>query len=302
MQLIGVWPALATALTPDEEIDTAGLARITEYCLSGGVYGVVVLGSTGEFPAMTAAMRERAIETVVQTVGGRLPVVAGCGESGTRRTIDQVRCLEGSGVDAVLVALPFYYPIDQAAVIRHYEAVAEASPLPVLLYNFPQMTKITIAPGTLTSLSAHPNIVGIKDSAGDFVGLLNYLAATEAADGFAVMCGNPALGLAAYIHGAAGGIFAGASLAPRLSVDVYEAFVAGEIGEAVELQRRATLLTKMGRFGANAAVIKSGLERMGICGSSPTAPLGLAAGDDIADQIDAWMKELGLNEPESVHT
>ena len=293
MELRGVWPALATPLSRDEEIDCAGLERVTEYCLQGGVYGVVVLGSTGEFPAMTESMRVTAIATVVEAVDHRVPVVAGCGESGTKRTVHQVKALDGSGVQAALVALPFYYPLDQPAVRRFYEAVADVSPLPVVLYNFPQMTKISIAPDTLGSLADHPNIIGVKDSSGDFVGLLNYLAATAGRD-FSVMCGNPALGLAAYVHGAHGGIFAGASLAPALCVQVFEAFVDGDLTTAAELQRKATTIARMSQFGSNSAVIKVGLQRLGICEAYATSPLGLADVPDVHERIAAWMEGLGL--------
>jgi len=296
MELRGVWPALATPLSRDEEVDRAGLARVTEYCLGGGVYGVVVLGSTGEFPAMTESMRVTAIATVVEAVDRRVPVVAGCGESGTKRTVYQVKALDGSGVQAALVALPFYYPLDQPAVRRFYEAVADVSPLPVVLYNFPQMTKISIAPDTLGSLADHPNVIGVKDSSGDFVGLQNYLAATAGKD-FSVMCGNPALGLAAYVHGADGGIFAGASLAPALCVQVYAAFVDGDLTTAAELQRKATTIARMGQFGSNSAVIKVGLQRLGICEAYTTSPLGLADVPDVHKKIAAWMEGLG---PEGV--
>jgi hypothetical protein len=102
-------------------------------------------------------------------------------------------------------------------VIRHYEMVAEASELPVVIYNFPQMTKITMTSDTVARLAAHPNIIGVKDSAGDFIGMQRYIEATASMD-FAVMTGTPALGLSAYQLGAKGGIFAGGSLAPGLCV------------------------------------------------------------------------------------
>lgn len=293
MELTGVWPALATALTADETLDRPGLARLTEYCLQAGVYGVVALGSTGEFPAMTEAMRETITSAVVESVRERVPVIVGCGECGTKKTIRQVQALTGSGADAALVALPYYYPLDQPAVHRYYEAVADDSPVPIVLYNFPQMTKVTIAAETLGHLAAHPNVIGVKDSSGDFVGLQRYISAAEGHD-FAVMCGNPALGLAAYIHGANGGIFAGASLAPKLCVQVYDAFVAGNLAAAIALQRRASALTRMAGFGSNSAVIKVGLESLGICQAFAAAPLGLSDAPDTIASIHRWMGELGL--------
>jgi 4-hydroxy-tetrahydrodipicolinate synthase len=181
--------------------------------------------------------------------------------------------------------------LDQASIIRHYEMVAESSELPVVLYNFPQMTKIAISPETVAKLAVHPNIIGIKESSGDFVNIQRYLAVTADAD-FAVMSGNPALGLSAYQLGAEGGIFAGCSLAPKLCADVYSAFRKGDLESAIALQKRASLIPLMGGFGPNSAVIKFGLSKLGICGTTVSAPLGLPPGQE--EKILAWMRNLGI--------
>ncbi|EAX47983.1 dihydrodipicolinate synthetase [Thermosinus carboxydivorans Nor1] len=293
MELKGVYPAMVTALNPDETVDKEGMRRVVRYCLDAGVHGVVVLGSTGEFPAMTETMRQEAIEVTLDEVRGQVPVLIGCGDTSTQKTITQVRAAARTKADAVLVALPYYYPLDQAGVYRHYSLVADASELPVVVYNFPQMTKISIAPDTLAKLASHPNIIGVKDSAGDFVNMQRYIEVTAGSD-FAVMSGNPALGLAAYMHGAKGGIYAGCSLVPKLCADVYKAFASGDLAEALRLQKIASLIPLMGGFGANAAVIKFGLSRLGICGPTVSAPLGLAGGPEIHDKILAWMRRLGL--------
>lgn len=291
MKLKGVCPAMATPLTPQEDVDRDAMRRVVRYCLEGGVHGLLVLGTTGEFPAMTQEMREAAIETTLDEARGRVPVLIGCGEPGTRRTIEQVKAAARTKADGVLVAVPYYFPLDQASIIRHYAMVAESSDLPVVLYNFPQMTKIAIAPETVAKLAAHPNIIGIKESSGDFVNMQRYLAVTADAD-FAVMSGNPALGLSAYQLGAKGGIFAGCSLAPKLCADVYNAFSKGDLENAVALQKKASLIPLMGGFGPNSAVIKFGLSKLGICGTTVSAPLGLPPGQE--EKILAWMGNLGL--------
>lgn len=295
MLLQGIFPAMVTPLTADEEVDVAALRRVTRYCLDGGVHGIVVAGTTGEFPAMTEKMRAVAIETVLDEVRGRVPVVAGCGDSSTKKTLAQVAAAAQTGVDAVLVAVPYYYPLDQAAILRHFRAVAEKSTKPVIVYNFPQMTKNPVAPATLKTLVAeYNNIIGVKDSAGDFINLSKFLVATAARPDFAVMVGNPALGLAAFVHGAKGGIFAGASLAPKLCVDLYETYRKGDLSAAVALQRQVLLFSEMGSFGTPAAVIKAGLARMGICGPTASMPLGLRDDPAVLDKIYAWMGRLGL--------
>ena len=291
MQLKGVYPAMATPLTPEEKIDQVALKKLVHYLLGGGVHGIVALGSTGEFPAMNESMRQQVMETTLAEVNGKVPVLIGCGEPGTQRTVDQVKIAGQSKADGVLVAVPYYFNMDQPAVIRHYQTVADASSLPVVIYNFPQMTKVAFTADTVAKLAEHPNIIGIKDSSGDFFGMQRFIDVTAGAD-FAVMSGNPALGLSAYQLGAKGGIYAGCSLFPKQCSAVYNAFMNGDMTAAVEMQKKTSLIPMMGGFGPNAAVVKFGLNKLGICGPTVAAPFSLAAGQD--EKILAWMRRIGL--------
>ena len=291
MQLKGVYPAMATPLTPEEKIDQVALKKLVHYLLGGGVHGIVALGSTGEFPAMNESMRQQVMETTLAEVNGKVPVLIGCGEPGTQRTVDQVKIAGQSKADGVLVAVPYYFNMDQPAVIRHYQTVADASSLPVVIYNFPQMTKVAFTADTVAKLAEHPNIIGIKDSSGDFFGMQRFIDVTAGAD-FAVMSGNPALGLSAYQLGAKGGIYAGCSLFPKQCSAVYNAFMNGDMTAAVEMQKKTSLIPMMGGFGPNAAVVKFGLNKLGICGPTVAAPFSLAAGQD--EKILAWIRRIGL--------
>lgn len=291
MLLKGVFPAMATPLTPEEKIDKPALRRLVNYLLAGGVHGIVALGSTGEFPAMTEAMRQDVMETTLEEVGGRVPVLIGCGEPGTQRTVAQVNLAGATKAAGVLVAVPFYFTMDQPAILRHYQLVAEASPLPVVTYNFPQMTKAAFTADTIAKLADHPNIIGVKDSSGDFFGMQRFIDVTAGAD-FAVMSGNPALGLSAYELGAKGGIYAGCSLFPQQCAAVYDAFMRGDFASAVELQRKTSLIPLMGSFGPNAAVVKFGLSRLGICEPTVAAPFCLPGGQE--EKILAWMRRIGI--------
>ncbi|MHC1760196.1 MAG: dihydrodipicolinate synthase family protein [Negativicutes bacterium] len=292
MQLKGVYPAMATPLTPEEKIDITGLKRLVHYLIDSGIHGIVALGSTGEFPAMSESMRQEVMETVLEEVNGKVPVLIGCGEPGTQRTIDQVKIAAATKADGLLVAVPYYFNMDQTAVIRHYQMVADAATLPVVMYNFPQMTKTTFTADTVAKLAKHPNIIGIKDSSGDFFGMQRFIDVTSGED-FSVMSGNPALGLSGYELGAKGGIYAGCSLFPKQCADVYNAFVRGDHSAAIELQKKASLIPMMGGFGPNAAVVKFGLNKLGICGPTVAAPFVLAAGQD--DKILAWMSRIGID-------
>ena len=291
MQLKGVFPAMATPLTPEEKIDQASLKKLVHYLIDGGIHGIVALGSTGEFPAMNESMRQQVMETTLAEVNGKVPVLIGCGEPGTQRTVEQVKIAGQTKAAAVLVAVPYYFNMDQPAVIRHYQTVADASSLPVVIYNFPQMTKVAFTADTVAKLAEHPNIIGIKDSSGDFFGMQRFIDVTAGAD-FAVMSGNPALGLSAYQLGAKGGIYAGCSLFPKQCAAVYNAFINGDMTAAVEMQKKTSLIPMMGGFGPNAAVVKFGLNKLGVCGPTVAAPFSLAAGQD--EKILAWMRRIGL--------
>ena len=291
MQLKGVFPAMATPLTPEEKIDQASLKKLVHYLIDGGIHGIVALGSTSEFPAMNESMRQQVMETTLAEVNGKVPVLIGCGEPGTQRTVEQVKIAGQTKAAAVLVAVPYYFNMDQPAVIRHYQTVADASSLPVVIYNFPQMTKVAFTADTVAKLAEHPNIIGIKDSSGDFFGMQRFIDVTAGAD-FAVMSGNPALGLSAYQLGAKGGIYAGCSLFPKQCAAVYNAFINGDMTAAVEMQKKTSLIPMMGGFGPNAAVVKFGLNKLGICGPTVAAPFSLAAGQD--EKILAWMRRIGL--------
>jgi dihydrodipicolinate synthase/N-acetylneuraminate lyase len=120
---------MVTPLTSEEKVDKGALRKVIHYLLDGGVHGLVVLGSTGEFPAMTEVMRQDAIETVLDEADGKVPILIGCGEPGTQRTIEQIKAAARTKANGVLVAVPYYFPMDQAAVLRHYQIVAETSTL-----------------------------------------------------------------------------------------------------------------------------------------------------------------------------
>jgi 4-hydroxy-tetrahydrodipicolinate synthase len=288
----GVYPAMVTPLTPEEKVDKQGMRNVVRYCLGGGVHGVLVLGTTGEFPAMTESMRQDAIEATLEEAQGKVPVLVGCGDNGTQKTVLQVRAAAQNKIDGVMVQVPWYFPLDQAAVIRHFQTVAEASTVPVILYHFPQMSKITYEPDTVAKLAAHPNIIGIKDSAGNITTMQQYIERTAEYD-FVVANGWHTLALPAFELGAKATILDSCNLAPKLCVDLYTAWKRGDQATAMALHKKALLFWQMYSFGPGVAVIKFGLSKLGICGPIVTAPLTLNPGAE--DKILPWLRKLGLN-------
>ena len=167
MSLSGLITALATPFRADGALDPDGWQRLLHLQLEGGVHGVVVAGSTGEAATLTDAEYDQLLASAVERIGGRIPVMAGTGLSGTAKTIEQTRRAAALGASHALVVTPPYVRPTQAGLIAHYRAVADQGGLPVVLYNVPGRTGCDMQPETVAELASHPNIVGIKEAVGD---------------------------------------------------------------------------------------------------------------------------------------
>jgi Dihydrodipicolinate synthase/N-acetylneuraminate lyase len=163
-ELRGVLPALATPLKPDGGVDEPAIKRLVEHVLAGGVHGLLPLGSTGENASLEEPARRKVLAAVVEAAAGKVPVICGVVQSQVGAARADVRAAAELGAIAALVAPPFYYPIDQATVLAFYRRLADASPIPIFVYNIPQNTKVVTEPATLATLAREGAVVGIKDS------------------------------------------------------------------------------------------------------------------------------------------
>lgn len=210
----GIVCPLVTPMTEDGHLDEVVLRGLVD-ALVPNLDGLFVLGSSGELTWLPDEIAVRVARVAVDQVGGRIPVYVGIGDTGLTRTLARADRLADAGVDFLVVAAPFYYPIaSEEGVVEYFETVARRAPAPVVLYNIPQNTHLTLAPTAVRSLAGHPNIVGIKDSAGDWVAFEHFLALR--ADDFSVMQGNERLAAISLWSGADGLISAMANFAPRL--------------------------------------------------------------------------------------
>lgn len=165
--LKGVVPPVVTPLTIDEQVDHASLRRLIKWLLQRGVHGLWVMGSTGEFAALDAQQRAEAIATVVDTVAGRVPVLAGISDAGTELAVRHGRAAREAGADAVAATPPYYFPVAQDEILAHYRRIREAVDLPLLIYNFPKMVKVNLDLSTALELAGEGTVIGIKDSQND---------------------------------------------------------------------------------------------------------------------------------------
>jgi len=240
-----------------------------------GASGVLLCGSTGEAALLDESERDRLVEWARPLVTGDQWLLAGVGGESTRQTIARAKRAAERGADAILVVAPHYYgnAMSVDALGAHYRAVADASPVPVLLYNIPKYMHFALGAGLVRELSAHANIVGIKDSSGDLDLLRGYLASQ--ADGFAVLTGNGGTFLQALELGASGGILAVSLLAGELSVAVWRAFQAGDRARASALQARLAPLSNEIVGGMGVPGVKAAMDQVGggLTGGPPRPPL-----------------------------
>jgi 4-hydroxy-tetrahydrodipicolinate synthase len=176
--LRGIIPPIATPLTPAEEVDAQGMRRLVSYLLDAGVHGIFVLGATGEFAYLRDRERVRAIEAAVEAVDGRVPVIAGISDVGTRQVIERCRAAQGAGADFVVCTAPYYSPLRQPWIYEHLRTIACETGARLLLYNVPPVAT-PIDPETIARLAEIENVVGIKDSA-DLIHIQDVLFRTRA--------------------------------------------------------------------------------------------------------------------------
>jgi len=272
MDLSGIYPPIATPFKNDE-VDYAGLAHNVKRWMGTGLRGLLALGSNGEAASVDEDEAERIVATVREGVPRDRVLLAGTGRQSTRAAIAATRRAAKAGADAVLVLTPFYFKAQMTpdALTDHYRAIADASPVPVLLYNFTNVTGLNMAPDTVAALSAHPNIIGLKDSNGDIAQVAGVVARVPA--GFTVLVGSAATLYPAMTVGAAGGIVAVANVVPDVCVKLFDLVRAGQHDAARALQRRLTPLAHAVTGGYSIAGLKVAMEIAGYVGGEVRRPL-----------------------------
>lgn len=254
--------AIAAVPTPFRKgaVDMAGFGRLLRWQLDEGIDGFVASGTTGEAPTLSGRERLVIIRHCVEIVAGRVPVIAGTGSSCTQETVDATIAAAACGVDAVLVVTPYYNRPSQEGLFRHFAAVAEASPVPVILYNVPARTGVDLLPVTVERLARLPNVIGIKDATGD----LNRPERTMKLCGpaFRQFSGHDATAFGFNTMGGVGTISVVANAAPRLCADLHRACRGGDHHSARVIQHRLRPLIAALERDTNPVPIKHALHRL----------------------------------------
>jgi len=273
INLDGILLPVTTTFNPTEDFDAESFTDNLIKWNATGVIGYVVLGSTGERVNLDEREYVQVIETARRAVPKTMSFIVGAGQQSTRGTISEIETAANAGAEAVLVITPHYYrsAVTQDALVRHYTAVADASPIPIILYSMPDLTGIKIEPETAARLSEHRNIIGIKDSSADIAKLAEIVRL--APDDFAVMIGNGAVLCEALQAGARGGILAVGCVVPQLCLEIYRAVQAGEIDRAKRLQNKLSPLARAVTKTYGIGGLKTAIEMVGFAGGTVRQPL-----------------------------
>jgi len=289
----GSFPALITPMTEDGSLDEAALRKFVDWQIEQGSDGLVAVGTTGESPTLTEEEHKAVVEIVIEQAKGRVPVIAGTGSNSTAEAIEYTRHAEKAGADAALVVVPYYNKPTQEGLYAHFRTVAEATKLPVIIYNVPGRTVADIADGTIARLAADcPNIIGIKDASGDLnrpSNLRRLLGDRE----FAMLSGEDGTALGFNAHGGQGCISVTANIAPSLCAEFQKATLDGDYARALELQDLLFPLHRAMFVETSPGPVKYAASLLGLC--SPFARLPMVEISDASMRaVEEAMRAAGL--------
>ena len=274
----GAFTALVTPFK-NGEVDVEALESLVEFQIEGGIDGLVPCGTTGESPTLSEEEDRLVIETVVRVTAGRVPVVAGTGSNNTASAIKYTKMAEEVGADGSLQVAPYYNKPTQEGLFRHYAAIAENTSLPLVLYNIPGRTNVTIAPETIAQLAEIPNIVGVKEStlSMNMVSDIRRLCGEE----FDILSGDDPMTLPLLALGGTGVVSVASNIAPGAVSDMVAAMNSGDLARGRELHYRLLPLIRALSVETNPIPIKAAASLLGLCSDELRLPLVPMSGENL---------------------
>ena len=265
IELKGIIPPIITPMNEDETINTAELRRQVDRLIEGGVHALFPFGTNGEGYILTAEEKKLVLETVIDQVNGRVPVYAGTGCISTKETIAQSKMAKDAGADVLSIITPSFAAASQNELYEHYKAVAEAVDMPIVLYNIPARTGNAFAPATVARLAQIDNIVGAKDSSGNFTNILAYIDAgnTKKNGKFYTLSGNDQLIIWTLLAGGTGGIAGCANVYPHTMASIYNLYAEGKIEEAKAANASIASFRACFKYGNPNTIVKTAVRLLG---------------------------------------
>jgi 4-hydroxy-tetrahydrodipicolinate synthase len=296
MEVQGIITPVITPMNADESVNYEELRRQIKRLIDAGVQGLFFCGTNGECYILEPEEKKKIFELAVAEVNHRVPVYAGTGCVGTKETIVMSKIAEDAGVDILSVITPYFAAVSQDELISHYEQVAAAVKLPIVLYNIPARTGVNIAPATVAKLAQIDTIVGAKDSSGNFDNMLQYIEAVRDKPGFSILSGNDSLILWCLLAGGKGGIAGCSNVYPENMVGIYRNYCAGNIDAAKECQDRIRALRNVFKYGNPNTIVKKAVKLLGYDVGECRSPFSHLSAEGVAEltRVLTAYKESGM--------
>ena len=269
-QFQGSYVALMTPFK-NGALDEAAFRKLVSWQIAEGTNGLIPVGTTGESPTLSHDEHKQVVEWCIDEAAGRVPIIAGAGSNSTDEAVDFVRHASKAGADAVLVVTPYYNKPTQAGLLRHYETIADASDVPVIIYDIPGRSVVSMAVDTMVKLADHPNIAGVKDSSQDLSRPTEL--GNRIAGGFSMLSGEDGTALPFLAAGGHGCISVTANIAPRMLSEMHAAWQAGDIGAAMAINSRVMPLHAAMFCESSPGPVKYAASLMGLCGEEMRLPM-----------------------------
>ena len=263
MDIKGIITPILTPMNEDESVNYNELKNQINRLIKAGVHGLFFYGTNGEGYILNAEEKKKILEVAVAEVNHRVPVYAGTGCISTKETVEMSKMAESIGVDVLSIITPSFAAASQYELTEHFTTVAKAVKTPVVLYNIPARTGNSLAPATVKKLAEIDNIVGAKDSSGNFDNMLQYIEATRSRKDFAILSGNDSLILWCLLAGGKGGIAGCSNVYPENMVGIYENFIKGDMEQARFCQDRIRALRNVFKFGNPNTIVKKAVKLLG---------------------------------------
>lgn len=289
----GVYPALITPFTKDDGVDEAGLRRLVEFTIEGGVTGILPCGTTGESATLSHDEHKKVIDTVIDC--SKVPVIAGTGSNNTQEAVEFTKHAEDAGAAACLLITPYYNKPNLTGLKAHFKKIGDAVDIPLILYNIPSRTGQNISAETQMELAAEvPNLKGVKEASGDLkqVGTISQMAKERGLD-YAIMAGDDFLTLPIMSLGGKGVISVAANIAPKEMCAMVAAMKKGEVERATEMTLRLYPLFDSMFLETNPIPVKKAAEMMGLSSGAVRLPLGALSEANVA-KLKKVLQGLGM--------
>lgn len=269
-QFEGIFPYLVSPISSDGNDKEEVIERLVNHLINAGVHGLTLFGSTGEFPYLNQKQKEKILETVIRVNHNRIPIIAGVSHFSTEEAVNQAKSFEASGVDGILAAINFYFPINQEGIYRYFETIAKNVNCPIIIYHNPKFSNIDFSLDLIEKLAEVPNINYIKyasANAGKVLSIIN-----KCKNKLKVFSATANIPLLVLMLGGVGWMSGPACIIPRQSVRLFELVKQKKWDEAIELQKQLWLINNLFQKYSLAACIKAGLEIQGFPVGNPIAP------------------------------